>query len=76
MRILKILEEDEGMIVTPGSFIGYKIFLCILFSIGGMLFGDSLYSLAYLLGTGDGTARIFYTGYFNKKTGKKDICKY
>ena len=58
MRILKILEEDEGMIVTPGSFIGYKIFLCIIFSIGGLLFGDRLLP-SMLLGIGSGAAGYF-----------------
>jgi len=58
MRILKILEEDEGIIVTPGSFIGYKIILCILFSIGGLLFGSSLF-FSMLLGIGGGIAGYF-----------------
>lgn len=58
MRILKILEEDEGIIVTPGSFIGYKILLCILFSIGGIIFGDNLI-LSMLLGAGSGAAGYF-----------------
>ena len=58
MRILKILEEDEGIVVTPGSFIGYKILLCILFSIGGVIFADSLIP-GMLLGIGSGAAGYF-----------------
>lgn len=58
MRILKILEEDEGIVVTPGSFIGYKILLCILFSIGGVIFADSLIP-GILLGIGSGAAGYF-----------------
>jgi len=58
MRILKILEEDEGIVVTPGSFIGYKILLCILFSIGGALFAGGLMS-GMLLGIGSGAAGYF-----------------
>jgi tight adherence protein C len=70
MRILKILEEDEGVIVTPGSFIGYKIFLCIIFSIGGLLFGDSPVS-GMLLGTGSGVAGYFIPDIFIRRQAKR-----
>ena len=70
MRILKILEEDEGIIVTPGSFIGYKILLCILFSIGGVIFGDSLMS-STLLGAGSGAAGYFMPDILIRRQAKK-----
>ncbi len=70
MRILKILEEDEGIIVTPGSFIGYKILLCTLFSIGGVLFGDSLVS-GMLLGAGSGVAGYYMPDILIKKQARR-----
>ncbi len=58
MRILKILEEDEGIMITPQSFIGYKILISLLFFIGGVFFGSSFIP-CILFGTGGGI-----TGYF------------
>lgn len=70
MRILKILEEDEGIIVTPGSFIGYKILLCILFSIGGIIFVDNLIP-GMLLGAGSGTAGYFIPDILIRKQARR-----
>lgn len=58
IRILRIIEEDEGIVMTPESFIGYKVFLCLSLSIASMLFGDSLIN-SILLGTGIGTLGYF-----------------
>jgi len=70
MRILKILEEDEGIIVTPGSFIGYKALLCILFAIGGILFGDSLVT-GMILGAGSGVAGYYLPDILIKKQARR-----
>lgn len=70
IRILKILEEDEGIIVTPGSFIGYKILLCILFSIGGILFGDTLIP-SMLLGFVSGAAGYFIPDILIRKQARR-----
>ena len=70
MRILKILEEDEGIIMTPGSFIGYKILLCILFSIGGVLFSDSLIP-GMLLGVGSGAAGYLIPDIFVRRQARR-----
>jgi pilus assembly protein TadC len=58
MRILKILEEDEGIVVTPRSFIGYKILISLLFIMGGIFFGRSPV-LCILFGVGGGVAGYF-----------------
>lgn len=58
MRILKILEEDEGIIVTLQSFMGYKILMSLLFIIGGVFFGSSLIS-CILFAAGGGAAGYF-----------------
>jgi pilus assembly protein TadC len=70
IRILKILEEDEGIIVTPGSFTGYKILLGILFSTGGAFFGDSLVS-SILLAMGSGISGYFIPDILIRKQARK-----